>query len=178
MGRRRFGLRGYRPHRSADSPPPAGASSAWSSRPPSPLSSSCGSAVYEGLEVQHSSLPPGFRGLSIPPVRGWHEDASKEKGARGTHEPPRFQVPQEESVREIRGEIEVDRRDDDEQPDCHRCPHAEDRPDPIDVHRLIKRMIASAGSPPHSSRALRASASETPAFSATSWTSSSGIAGP
>src|SRR5205807_2018042 len=74
-------------------------------------------------------------------------------------------------------EVETNRGEDDEHADCHRRPHADDGPDPFHIHRLISRMIASAGSPPASTRALRASSSETPAFSATSFTSSSGIAG-
>src|SRR5207247_7396368 len=126
----------------------------------------------------HPLLEPRRLRLPITSEGGDEQESTHEESARGTHEPPRFQVPHEESVREIRGEVEVDRRQDDEQPDRHRRPDTEDRSDPLDVHRLISRMIASAGSPPHSSSAFRASASETPAFSATSWTSSSGIAGP
>src|SRR6266571_4913624 len=126
----------------------------------------------------HSLFEPCRLGLSISAEGGEETHTTDEESAGGTHETPRFQVPKEESICEICREVEVHRGHDDEQPDRHRRPDTEDRSDPLDVHRLIKRMIASAGSPPHSSRALRASASETPAFSATSWTSSSGIAGP
>src|SRR6058998_1787491 len=126
----------------------------------------------------HSLFEPCRLRLSIAAEGREEQDTTDEERAGGTHEPPRSQVPDEQSVREIRREVEVDRGDDDEQADRHRRPHTEDRSDAVDVHRLIRRMIASAGSPPHSSRALRASAWETPAFSATSWTSSSGITGP
>src|SRR2546428_6407507 len=51
MGPLRFGLRGDRTLGSGNPSRPVGASSAWWSLPPSPPSSSCGGAVYEGLEV-------------------------------------------------------------------------------------------------------------------------------
>src|SRR5213079_2808158 len=86
-----------------------------------------------------------------------------------------LEVAREHVARQGRGEVETKRGDDDEKTDRHRRPHAEDGTGTFQIHRLIRRMMASAGSPPASSRALRASSSETPAFSATNFTSSSGI---
>src|SRR5207245_10220115 len=82
------------------------------------------------LDPVHSQLEPGRLRLPITPERGEEQESSDEESARGTHEPPRFQVPHEESVREIRGEVEVDRCHDDEEPDRPRRPNNADRPDP------------------------------------------------
>src|SRR5439155_19530027 len=115
---------------------------------------------------------PRLFSFFVPPVGRQDQQSTDEECAGGTNRPPRLERRVEPS-----GEVEVDRRRDHEKPDEDRRPHAKDRSDALAPHRLIKRMMASAGSPPASSRALRASSSETPAFSATSFTSSSGMAG-
>src|SRR5207247_9431850 len=112
---------------------------------------------------------PRLFSFFVPPVGRQDQQATDEECAGGTNRPPRF-----ERRVEPGGDVEVDRRDDHEKPNEDRRPDAKDRSDALAPHRLIKRMMASAGSPPASSRALRASSSAAPAFSATTFALSPG----
>src|SRR5207249_362849 len=84
--------------------------------------------------------------LRVPAVRREDQESADEERARGTDEAPRLEVAREHVPRQGRCEVETKRGDDDEKTDRHRRPHAEDGTGTFQIHRLIRRMMASSTS--------------------------------
>src|SRR3989304_1065989 len=134
-----------------------------------------GGRGWRGLRLRAGRLR-----LAVPAERREAQDEAHEHEparARGPPRVPRVARGPHAPRAPRRDEEEVRRERDHDDAEDHRHPHPEERPRALRAHRDINRMIASAGSPSASSSALRATAFETSAFSATRSTSSSEIAG-